>query len=278
MLDFLNTKLTTSGGVNTQYNKNLGTNGIILSESQGLLMEIGLLTRDRRLFDGSYNFLKNNMQLDNGLFSWKYNLKTKEKTNVNATIDDLRIYRNLVFANIVWGGYEKQIKSLEKGFMKLKKKGYLIDFYDGYNNSTEVSLHYFDSISVKILGDRYSMFNSLLVKHSDLISQGRSTNNFPIYSERYNISHNSFEHKNNHMTLNSLLILYNRKLYGEDISKDYQFMKTIFNKNNGIFSSINENGQFNGSIESSAVYGVLRLIAKAENDYEFIRKIDSQIS
>ncbi len=96
LVDYIKSDFLKNGGMVTEFYVNNGGNDIVLSESQGLLMEIAVYTRDKELFDLSYNFLKERMRLKSGLFSWKLNLKTNEISPSNATIDDLRIYRNLM--------------------------------------------------------------------------------------------------------------------------------------------------------------------------------------
>jgi hypothetical protein len=86
-----------------------------LSEAYGLMLEVCCKGRGQGdAFERYYSYLKENMQLDNGLYGWSFN--NGSLSGSNALVDELRIFKALSRADSLWGGFETDIKSFQQQF------------------------------------------------------------------------------------------------------------------------------------------------------------------
>ncbi|MBP6282092.1 MAG: hypothetical protein KA384_08600 [Leptotrichiaceae bacterium] len=276
LVDYIKSDFLKNGGMVTEFYVNNGGNDIVLSESQGLLMEIAVYTRDKELFDLSYNFLKERMRLKSGLFSWKLNLKTNEISPSNATIDDLRIYRNLVFAEQIWGNYKTEIKSLENALKNLYHRGFISDLYDGFGSSSLFSLFYYDYIGSLFLTKNLFTFRNLLHKQNEILEKANISNLFPLYYETYDINKKIFLSINEINLLHSLLVLYNSSKAGKNIETQYNWLKSSFYKEKGLYSKYSLSGKAISNLESTAIYSYAIMIALRQEDLSFAKDLHSK--
>lgn len=274
--------LVENGSIDTNYfliNNKMKTDNRVLSETQGLIMEYAVYTRNKELFEKSFQYLKLNMTLKNGLFSWEYNSKDEKKSDSSATIDDLRVLKSLVYANSIWGEYETDIRQLEKGIRNLEKKGYLTDFLDRSGVSKEVSTHYVDIVAISMLAQMNKRYEKILKKSIELLRESRIKigNNLPLYYEIYDVKNKSFEKIKEINMLTYLIVIENRKAAGLNIVEDLKFLKTIFQRDGGLYSKYDLSGNPTSKIKSTAIYSYLKRIFLKEKDSDFIKKIDQEI-
>ena len=274
--------LVERGSIDTNYffiNNKIKTDNRVLSETQGLIMEYAVYIRNKELFEKSFQYLKLNMTLKNGLFSWEYNNKDEKKSNSSATIDDLRVLKSLVYANSLWGEYEADIRQLEKGIRNLEKKGYLTDFLDRSGVSKEVSTHYVDIVAISMLAQMNKRYEEVLKKSIKLLRESRikTENNLPLYYEIYNVKNKSFEKIKEINMLTYLIVIENRKAAGLNIEEDLKFLKVIFQRDGGLYSKYDLLGNPTSKIKSTAIYAYLKKIFLKEKDSNFIKKIDQEI-
>lgn len=274
--------LVERGSIDTNYffiNNKIKTDNRVLSETQGLIMEYAVYIRNKELFEKSFQYLKLNMTLKNGLFSWEYNNKDEKKSNSSATIDDLRVLKSLVYANSLWGEYEADIRQLEKGIRNLEKKGYLTDFLDRSGVSKEVSTHYVDIVAISMLAQMNKRYEEVLKKSIELLRESRikTENNLPLYYEIYNVKNKSFEKIKEINMLTYLIVIENRKAAGLNIEEDLKFLKVIFQRDGGLYSKYDLLGNPTSKIKSTAIYAYLKKIFLKEKDSDFIKKIDQEI-
>lgn len=274
--------LVENGSIDTNYflgNAKVETDNRVLSETQGLIMEYAVYTRNKELFEKSLHYLKLNMKLNNGLFSWEYNSKDNKKSNSSATIDDLRILKALVYANSLWGEYEVDIRQLEKGIRNLEKKGYLTDFLDKSGVSNEVSSHYIDIVSISMLSQMNKRYEDVLKNSIELLRKNRikTENNLPLCYEMYNVKSKKFEKIKEINILTYLMIIDNKRAAGLNVKEDLKFLKTIFQRDGGLYSKYDLLGNPTSKIKSTAIYAYLKIIFLKEKDNDFIKKIDQEI-
>lgn len=257
-----------------------GNNRKIFSESQGLVMEYAIYMRDKELFDKSYNFLKNKMLLKNNLFSWEYDEKYNKKSKSSATIDDLRIFRNLVYANSLWNGYEEDIRKLEKGIRKIYKNGYLVDFTENGKTTKDVSVFYIDTIALKMLEIMEpSIYSGGLKKQKELIEEAKISEEIPLYYEKCILNRDGclLEKSKNISMLNSLIIIYNKKLMNLNIDNEVKYLKEILERDGAIYSYYELDGSVARKIESTAIYSYLKKISELQGDKELLNKIKAKL-
>lgn len=273
--------LVEQGSISTNYSindKEIIGNKIILSETQGLIMEYAVYTKNKDIFDKSFNYLKEKMSLENGLYSWEYNESTNKKNETSATIDDLRILKSLVYANSLWGGYEPYIKSLVIGLKKVKKDNYLTDFVDPSGISKEVSLFYIDVVAMDMLSQMNDNYKKIQENSLKLLKKSRINKSTPFTYEIYSVKKEKFQKLKKINTLNYLIITYNKKLAGISIKEDLEFLKKVYIRDGGIYSQYDLSGKPLNNIKSTAIYAYLKIILLKEKDYEFIKKIDKEMA
>ncbi|MGL5244441.1 MAG: glycosyl hydrolase family 8, partial [Sarcina sp.] len=166
--DFINTALTKEGiGIYTNYLNNESDGDItkghyVLSESEGLMMLYAVNSGNKDLFDKNYNIVKNKMKLDNGLISWRVN--ENEKSEVSATIDELRIIKALIFAYDRWGDFKYKLNAIRISNALLKNStldGNLIDFTQPDGKSKTITLCYLDLVTMRMLSNIDSKWSSI---------------------------------------------------------------------------------------------------------------------
>lgn len=281
-LKFLKEYMIRDGGVSTEVyiekNGVVKRNNIILSESQGLVMEIATYLRDKELFKNSYRYLNRNMKLFNSLYSWKIDENSNEKSKATATIDDLRIYKALLNANFLWGGYQDDILKLEKKIKKALLKGYFIDFLDSGQKGDEFSIFYIDGEALNCLEKSDSEFREVKENIKNLLKKAKINKETPFYKEVYLINEEEFKFQENSDMLNTLLIIYNKKILDMDIKEEYEQLRNILLRDGAIYSKYNFQGIALTNIESSSIYGYFYIISFLQNDKEILEKIESRLN
>jgi len=110
-----------------------------------------------------------------------------------------------------------------------------------------------------------------------LIIDDSKLSNIPFYYEVFDVYKKKVKSQNEINTLHSLLIIYNKQFLGYNIDEEYAFLKTLFNRDKAIFSKYNFEGKPTSTIESSAIYGFLKLITKNKNDFSFLNSLNEKI-
>ena len=180
------------GGAHTNFVDKSGdspTGHDVLSESQGLLMEYAVLSRNSELFADSWNYAKERLYRD-GVFAW-YATGDGKRANANALIDDLRIYRALKNANELWGGYGAELAALAKAIGGHNiEKGHLAGFYDFQQKraGTTLPLFYIDLEALRDLAAEDADFAEAAREAEEILRGGYIGDGFPLYHSTYDHS------------------------------------------------------------------------------------------
>ena len=195
----------TDGGVFTTYLDKHGTPPTghdVLSESQGILMEYAVQTRNETLFKQSWRYARENLYQD-GVFAW-YATEAGKQAAANALIDDLRIYRALKAANACWGGFELEIAELASAILAHNvSDGQLVGFYDFQQKRAGriIPLCYIDMEALRDLD-----WNSANQAEGILLG-GYISDTFPLYYSAYDYSSQKYS-TNSMNTSEALMTLY----------------------------------------------------------------------
>lgn len=263
-----------SGGIYTNYSNNKTEGDLtkghdILSESQGMILNYYLYKGDEEAYKNSFNYIKDNMLLKDGLISWR--IENNIPSEVSATIDDLRIARSLIIAgeefdDLIYRYYGLKIANGIK--KKLVIDNRLIDFHDGYGKSDVTTLCYLDLYGIKLLSLFDDSWNDIYSKSLDIIDNGFISNSLPLYKKSYDGSTESYDNEEKADTLLSVLVILNKAEVNEDVSLSVNWLKSRLKEYGYISTTYDINTLEESKVESTSIYANLVQIAKVINDKE----------
>jgi endo-1,4-beta-D-glucanase Y len=273
--NFINEKLMNDlSGIYTNY-VNISTEGDltkghdILSESQGMILNYYLYRNEKDNFDRSFNYLKENMILDNGLVSWR--IESGKSSEVSATIDDLRISESLIVAAEEFDKlkYRYYGLTISNGiYINLTQENRLIDFHDGYGKSNVTTLCYLDLSAIKTLSLLDDKWNDVYSKSMEVINNGFISSELPLYRKYYDGNISEYDNEENIDTLLSVLVILNKAEAKEDVNESIKWIKDRLKTLGYISTSYNTNKIDESKIESTSIYANIAQIAKVINDEE----------
>lgn len=240
----------------------------VLSESQGLMMLYAVEAEEKELFDQLYAYVQQWMQADNtSLASWK--ISDGEESNVNALLDDLRIYRALYLANRKWGGYDGQLRIQEDllGSYGLYNGEY-VDFYDETNKkyAQRFTLCYGDLETMNLLAGQSELFTGAFERALQLVEQGQISNEFPLYYSWYDYELAEYQ-QDDLNTSEAMVTLLNLAREGKLKRNTLRWLKAQVG-GNGLMArySVDGNVVKGYQYESTATYALVVLIAQEMQD------------
>ena len=250
----------------------------VLSESQGLMMMYSYYIKNEDLFDSSYNYVKDNMYLPNGLISWRVS-KEKEKNSTTAFIDDIRIAKALALGYKTFHKYSYRVKAqnLSKNLLNHNIKDDLpIDFVNDTSASSLFTLCYGDLEGMNILANFNKQWSIIKDKSKKVILDGRILNT-PFFKKSYDISKDEYSSEDKTELLYSLMIWESLHSDGEDISPIIDFMDKEMKTNGYLVTDYSSNLKPLNNIESSSIYAVALRLSKASNNKELTKKLETKL-
>lgn len=267
--DFVaNHMMDQEGGIHSSYLPGEMRDGEVLSESQGLGLLYAVESQDQELFDRLLGYVKTKMW-NRGLSAWR--VEEDEPSEVNALIDDFRIYRALLGAHALWGGYQEEVASCESALLDrgISDRRYA-DFFDSKNTeyASRFTLCYGDLQGMALLSKRTGSAKAKdAYDHAAaLLERGQISNEFPLYYSWYNYDRERYENDDLNtaeamMTLlhlareeklkNNTVEWLKKQMAGEGVKARYDI-------NGGVVKGYN--------YESTAVYAIIVMIADEIGD------------
>lgn len=287
LYDFIQNHMTTdNGGIKTNYlnEKNDGdiTKGdSVLSESEGLMLLYYLERDDKEGFNKTFEYIKNNMLLSNGLISWR--VDGDKRSTVSATIDDLRIIKALIMGGEKWNNLKYRYYAIEMAngvYRKLRTENILVDFNDGQTNSDKVTLCYIDLEALQYLNNIDFKWKSIRVESEKILNGGFISNKVPLYRKYYDIKTKKYDNDENVDMLLNTIILLDKAEVGQNISESLNWIIDKFKTDGAIYVSYNDaTGEMTSDIQSTSIYANLLQIAEIENNKELytlaLRKLNA---
>lgn len=287
LYDFIQNHMTTdNGGIKTNYlnEKNDGdiTKGdSVLSESEGLMLLYYLERDDKEGFNKTFEYIKNNMLLSNGLISWR--VDGDKRSAVSATIDDLRIIKALIMGGEKWNNLKYRYYAIEMAngvYRKLRTENLLVDFNDGQTNSDKVTLCYIDLEALQYLNNIDFKWKSIRVESEKILNGGFISNKVPLYRKYYDIKTKKYDNDENVDMLLNTIILLDKVEVGQNISESLNWIIDKFKTDGAIYVSYNDaTGEKTSDIQSTSIYANLLQIAEIENNKELytlaLRKLNA---
>lgn len=256
------------GGIHSQFKKEreIDSQSEVLSESQGLFMLYAAETEDRQLFDRAFSYVKNQLWQD-GLAAWKK--EYGETGEVNALIDDFRIYRALCEAQELWGGYEEDILTLQNALLEwgIEKNQY-VDFYDWSNSkyASRFTLCYGDLEVMQLLAKESAKGDAAYKKALEIMERGQISNEFPLYYSWYNYARDKYE-KDDLNSAEAMVTLLHLARQGRLKSNTIKWLKNQM-AGEGIKMRYTIKGEVvkGYNYDSTAVYAIVVMIADEIGD------------
>ncbi|MBP1045891.1 hypothetical protein I6N96_06325 [Enterococcus sp. BWM-S5] len=272
---FIQQKLMKDGNIITNYlpneeQQNVATGHDLLSESAGLYL-LDLAAKDTKgRFDVFYKRTVDTFY-DGTQFSYRVTDKGV-KYDVNASLDDLRIFRALIIAkaNFDTTDYDEDIQDFTEKFIQHSTNdGLLIDFYDVKNDekSQEISLFYLDYRTLSYLYQLHDIDAKYLQYQVNIAKNGYISDEFPLYHQRYSYKSEKYLDGDNINIIESLLTIRYLAEIGEADPNSLEFVKEHVAKGT-LFNAYDLNGNPVDKNQSAASYAIAALIGYFTNDDE----------
>ncbi|RKD23626.1 Glycosyl hydrolases family 8 [Caminicella sporogenes DSM 14501] len=277
-LRFIKKKMSSkSGGIYTNYLENkriekVASGHEILSESEGLIMLYYVRTRNKDEFDKHFDIVKNKMLDKTGLVKWRIKEDNYNLAYSNATIDDLRIIRSLIYAYDIWKDkrYYKTLKKISEALLKYNVyKGCLNNYFDiKYKyKAKEVDISYIDLYTMKLLSDINKEWDKIYDKSIRVINRGYLSDKFPLYKKTYDIEKNKYLNGEVVNSIDALLVVLHLSEVGLVKKETLEWIKDQMIYGGGIYAEYDiKTGKAINDVECTAIYAIAARIAKIAGD------------
>lgn len=274
LLSFIHKRLLTEKGITTNYldgpkQKEFATGHELLSESASLYLTHLAFSKNQQAYDDFYKKTIHTFY-DKGQFSYRVSEKGK-KYAINASIDDLRIIRSLIQAQVAFNddNYGKTASKLGKTFIKNSTNDYIIvDFYDTSmkQKSSVTSLFYVDLLTLGLLYQKLNIPATYLQQQYELVKDGYISDTFPFYKANYDHKAKQYSQTNINI-IESLLTIFHLSEVGLQKQTSIDFVKQQVHKGT-LFNSYDEDGIPVDKSQSAASYALAALIGSTVGDKE----------
>lgn len=258
------------GGIHSSYvpGSQVNINSEVLSESQGLGLLYAVSIKDKELFDKILGYIKAFLWKE-GLAAWR--MEEGKTDSVNALIDDLRIYRALVGAEELWGGYASDVRLCGEALLeRAVYDGKYVDFYDFQNRiyASRFTLCYGDMQAMQLLVERTGDLEAekAYEKTLELLERGQISNEFPLYYSWYNYDKEQYE-KDDLNTAEAMMTLLHLARQGKLKNNTIEWLRAQM-AGEGLKMRYSVEGEVVSGYnqESTAVYAILVMIADEIED------------
>jgi peroxiredoxin len=268
---FLKNRMTAKDGgiyTNIRNGSDVPDGKDVLSESQGLIMLSAVYENDQQTFDMAWNYVRNHL-MKNGLPPW-YIQADGTPAQMDAALDDLRIWEALNLAGDKWGGYEEQKALAENIYQNLTENGKLVDYYDQENHSKAetLSLPYADISLLAGMEKEKSGFKAVSENALRTVQKGYISDSFPLYYSSYDYAAGKYSDDDLNMA-EALYTLWNLSKAGQLRKESLQWLRTQV-ENGTLAARYHVDGTVVSgyAYHSTACYAIAALIAQNEQDKE----------
>ncbi|WIF93966.1 glycosyl hydrolase family 8 [Caminicella sporogenes] len=277
-LKFIKEKMSSkSGGIYTNYLENkriekVASGHEILSESEGLIMLYYVRTRDKDEFDKHFDIVKNKMLNKTGLVKWRIKEDNYNLAYSNATIDDLRIIRSLIYAYDIWKDkrYYKTLKKISEALLKFNVyKNCLNNYFDIKHKykAKEIDISYIDLYTMKLLSNIDRQWDKIYKKGIQVINKGYLSDKLPLYKKTYDIEKNKYLDKDVINSIDVLLVVLHLSEVGLVKKETLEWIKDQMIYGGGIYAEYDiKTGKAINDVECTAIYAIAARIAKIAGD------------
>ena len=194
---YLDTQLSNGQGgywASTSQNAPAPSGTDVLSESQGLMLRYALQKDDQKLFSQVWQYTREHLW-KNGLTAWY--TRGNDPADVNALVDDLRVWYALRQAASRWGGNYRSAANASLTQIRarcLNTQGGLVDFtmFSTGKQADTISLCYLDLEILQAMAEDDSAFRPTLAQARELVQNGRISDDFPLYYSSYSYTDSAY--------------------------------------------------------------------------------------
>ncbi|HWR39911.1 MAG TPA: glycosyl hydrolase [Patescibacteria group bacterium] len=248
-----------------------------LSESLGLWMQYSLDSRNRELFDRSWELLNQHFLSRDGYVYWKLAPDGQQEVTTNALIDDLRIMNALLTATDLWGtsNWDQTAKKIGQTLvLHTVNSGYLVDFYDSKyrNSSNTITLSYLNPRDLQKLTTLGLWHPSDYERHIALLRDYPHEGIF--FPKSFHVPTATYRYDANVNMIDQLLVALHRQYAGYPSPEFYQFLRSEYYQHGQIYGEYNRTTQTSDTYyESIPVYALTILYALEQKDLRFAMDI-----
>jgi predicted small lipoprotein YifL len=276
---FLKDSMIQKAGIYTNFkddqNKDdVATGHDMLSESSGLWLEYLAQTHQNQAFRDFYKNTKK--YFDQGRqFSYRIDGKTKKKSNVNATLDDLRIIRALqIYAQNT--NSKKYHREAATRFAMLQttsiQKDRVLDFYDVHTKkaSSKSSLAYYDLATLKYFESVSKKERGYYQKQLKLVQKGYLGDIFPLYAPSFDWKTEQYGTENLN-TSEALITVLHLAEIGKMKPETLSWLKMQID-NKKLYNSYTTAGAIANHDQSTGNYALVAMIFAKNDNQEYYQK------
>lgn len=272
---FIKDQLIDDGAIITNFlpdtsQKEQATGHDLLSESAGYYLSHLALADTKEHFD---SFYKNTKKLfyDGTQFSYRIGEDGK-RYDVNASLDDLRIFRSLIIAGGTFDtdDYDKDLKNFSSKFIEHStNNGLMVDFYDEKQDekSADISLFYLDFKTLGYIYELNDIKPEALQYLLNIVEGGYLSDQFPLYQQKYNYEKKEYRNSGTINILESLTTIRYLAELGVAKQESIEFVKDNVIKGT-LFNSYDLKGNPVDTNQSAASYALAALIGLFVEDDE----------
>lgn len=271
-----------NGGIHTNYLENPMTREMaggheILSESEGLIMLYYTRIQDQEEFDKHFYIVQNKMLHKSGLVKWRIREDNYDLASANATIDDLRIIRSLMYAYDIWKDkkYYRMMEKISNSLLKYNVyEGCLNNYFDAACKvqAQEIDLAYIDLYTIQVLSNTNKKWNKIYQKGIDIIHKGYISDKLPLYRKTYNIKKDRYIDQKTVNTIDTLLVVLHLSEIGMVKNETLKWIRDQMFYEGRIYAEYDiETGKPASMLESAATYAIAARIAKVTEDKALYR-------
>ena len=244
----------------------------VLSESEGLLLRYAVMSRNKQLFEQIWGYVKVQM-MQESLAAWK--ISGGNAAQVNALIDDFRIWSAVKDADELWGGYKQDWKEYSDRIIKYGiQDGKYVDFYDHKHKeySKRCTLCYGDLKTLEELATVDYNLEEPYQKARHVVENGQISDCFPLYYSWYNYENNEYEKDDLNMAEEMVTFLHMAEM---DALPDnaLSWLRTQL-EHGGLKARYHVNGEVveGYDYESTAVYALVAMVGEKAEDSMIVSK------
>ncbi len=245
---------------------------VVLSETEGLMMQYAVRKGDKALFDKLLSFVRNNMTVG-GLTAWRN--EDGANADVNASFDDLRIADALFLADEKWDGYAQELGYRASSLYRACViDGHFRDYavLDSGEPTRSQTLCYLDIAAMERIAGAYGKWSEAAANARTVLKNAVISAEFPLFYPKYDPENNKYAGDSLQMN-EALITVLNAVNAGIDCAAALDWLEAEMAKG-GIYARYDLRGYpVRGYVhESTATYALLAQAAMAAGRVELTQK------